>query len=286
LSPSSKRILSDLAPGDRKSTSFATDNITFHSVESIEDPLFETAFNTLTEFFGARMEMETRSVLKQRLAWNAAPLIPKQSLLHYSMILALDSKKNVAAVRDYSAIVPLAPEPPRITLHLSHLWIHPTHRRTGLAGWMRALPLETGRTLLAQAHHSLDAPITLVAEMELPDGKDAERNLRLLAYEKAGFLKVDPRVVPYLQPDFRDPSQIDASGAPEPIPMALIIRRVGRENETSAPASFIRSIIHDLYTLYSKTFRSCDMAPLWDRWRTLPSGPTPISLLPPTQPES
>jgi len=286
LSSSLKRILSDLAPGDRKSTSFTTENITFHSVESIQDPLFETAFNTLTKFFGAGREMETRSVLEQRFAWNAAPLLPNQPLLHYSMILALDSKKNVAAVRDYSAIVPPASEPPRVTLHLSHLWIHPTHRRTGLAGWMRALPLETGRTLLAQANHSPDAPMTLIAEMELPDGKDKDRNLRLLAYEKAGFLKVDPRIVPYLQPDFRDPSQIDASGTPQPIPMALILRRVGCENESFAPASLIRSLIYDLYTLYSKTFRSCDMAPLWDRWRTLPNGPTPISLLPPTQPES
>jgi GNAT superfamily N-acetyltransferase len=286
LSSSLKRILSDLAPGDRKSTSFTTENITFHSVESIQDSLFETAFNTLTEFFGARREMETRSVLEQRFAWNAAPLLSNQPLLHYSMILALDSKKNVAAVRDYSAIVPPASEPPRVTLHLSHLWIHPTHRRTGIAGWMRALPLETGRTLLAQAHHSPDAPMNLIAEIELPDGKDEDRNLRLLAYEKAGFLKVDPRIVPYLQPDFRDPSQIDASGTPQPIPMALILRRVGCENESSAPASLIRSLIHDLYTLYSKTFRSCDMAPLWHRWRTLPNGPTPISLLPPTQPES
>lgn len=286
MSSSLKRILSDLAPGDRKSTSFTTENITFHSVESIQDSLFETAFNTLTEFFGARREMETRSVLGQRFAWNAAPLLPNQPLLHYSMILALDSKKNVAAVRDYSAIVPPASEPPRVTLHLSHLWIDPTHRRTGLAGWMRALPLETGRSLLAQSNHSPDAPMTLIAEMELPDGKDKDRNLRLLAYEKAGFLKVDPRIVPYLQPDFRDPSQIDASGTPQPIPMALILRRVGRENESFAPASLIRSLIHDLYTLYSKTFRSCDMAPLWDRWRTLPNVPTPISLLPPTQPES
>ena len=286
MSPSPQRILSDFAPGDRKSTSFATEKITLHSVESIQDPLFETAFNTLTEFFGARRELETRSVLEQRFAWNAAPLLTSQPVLHYSMILALDSQKNVAAVRDYSVILPPAPEPPRATLHLSHLWIHPTHRRTGLAGWMRALPLETGRTLLAQAHHSPDAPMTLIAEMELPDGKDEDRNIRLLAYEKAGFLKVDPRVAPYLQPDFRAPSQIDASGAPQPIPMALILRRVGHENETSAPASFIRSIIHDLYTLYSETFRSCDMAPLWDRWRTLPNGPTPISLLPPTQPES
>jgi GNAT superfamily N-acetyltransferase len=286
LSSFSKRIFSDLAPGDRKSTSFTTENITFHLVESTQDPLFETAFTTLTEFFGDRREMETRSVLEQRFAWNTAPLLPNQPLLHYSMILALDSKKTVAAVRDYSAIIPPAPEPQRATLHLSHLWIHPSHRRTGLAGWMRALPLETGRTLLAQAQHSPSAPITLAAEMELPDGKDEERNLRLLAYEKAGFLKVDPRVVPYLQPDFRVPSQIDASGAPQLIPMSLIIRRVGREKEISAPASFIRSLIHDLYTLYSKTFRSCDMAPLWDRWRSLPDGPTPISLHPPTQPES
>jgi len=268
------------------STSSAPENIAFHSIESIQDPLFETAFTTLAEFFQARGEMETRSVLEQRFDWNTDLLLPNQPLLHYSMILALDSKKNVAAVRDFSAIIPPATELPRVTLHLSHLWIHPTHRRTGIAGWMRALPLETARTLLARANHFSDAPMTLVAEMELPDGKDEDRNLRLLAYEKAGFLKVDPRVAPYLQPDFRDPSQIDASGRSLPIPMALIIRRVGRENETFAPASLIRSIIHDLYTLYSKTFRSCDMAPLWDWWRSIPDDPTPIALLPPTQPES
>lgn len=279
-----KLTASDLAPGDRRSADADLGGTTFHLIESPQDPLFEIGFQKLTELFGPRGEMETRSVLEHRFQWNRAHPVAGQPLFHYAMILALDPKDQVAAVRDYTAIVHAPPERAACTVHLSHLWVDPAYRRSGLAGWMRAFPVETARTLLARARHAPHAPITLAGEMEFPDGKDEARNIRLLAYEKAGYLKVDPRGMPYLQPDFREPSAIDASGGPQPIPMTPIIRRVGRESETFAPASEIRTLIRDLYAMYADTFRPSDMAPLWEKWRAYPDGQSPVSLIPPTQP--
>jgi GNAT superfamily N-acetyltransferase len=227
--------------------------------------------------------METLSILQHRFRWNTAQPVSGKPLFHYAMILALDPKNQVAAVRDYTAIVHTPPERAAATVHLSHLWIHPDFRRSGLAGWMRAFPIETARTLLARARHALHAPITLVAEMDLPKVKDPASSIRLLAYEKAGYRKVDPRVMPYLQPDFREPAAIDASGTLQPIPMTPILRRVGHEAESFAPASEIRIVVRDLYAMYSDTFRPADMAPLWKKWRAYPDGPTPIPLLPPSQ---
>ena len=284
MSHTLKLIASDLAPGDRRSAEADLGGITFHLLESVRDPLFDIGFNKLTELFGPRGEMETRSVLEHRFQWNSAQPAAGKPLFHYAMILALDPKNQVAAVRDYTAIVHAPPERAACTVHLSHLWIDPTHRRSGLAGWMRAFPVETARTLLARARHALHAAITLAGEMEFPDGKDEARDIRLLAYEKAGYLKVDPKVIPYLQPDFREPSVIDASGGPQLIPMTPIIRRVGHESENSASASEIRTLIRDLYAMYADTFRPSDMAPVWEKWRSYPDGPTPVPLVPPTQP--
>ncbi|MFZ9874035.1 MAG: hypothetical protein ACO3E8_01555, partial [Candidatus Methylacidiphilales bacterium] len=231
-----KLIPEDLSPGDQRSASADLGGIQFHLIESAQDPLFPRAFDKLTELFGPRNEMETRTVIEHRFGWNVWQPQPGKPLFHYAMILALDPQDQIAAVRDYTAIVHAPPERAACTVHLSHLWVDPTRRRSGLAGWMRAFPVQTARTLLHRARHALHAPITLAGEMELPDQKDEARMIRLIAYEKAGYLKVDPKVVPYFQPDFREPAKIDASGRHEFIPMTPIIRRVGHEAETSAPA--------------------------------------------------
>lgn len=278
-----KLIPEDLSPGDRRSAQADLGGIRFHLIESASDPLFARAFEKLTELFGPRNEMETLPVIRHRLGWNLSEPQPGKPLFHYAMILALDPKDQIAAVRDYTAIVHAPPERAACTVHLSHLWIDPSHRRSGLAGWMRAFPVQTARTLLHRARHALHAPITLVGEMELPDNQDEARMIRLIAYEKAGYLKVDPKVIPYFQPDFRDPAEIDASGQHEFIPMTPILRRVGHEAETSAPASEIRAMIRDLYAMYSDTFRPADMEPLWKNWRAYPEGPTAVPLIPPSR---
>jgi GNAT superfamily N-acetyltransferase len=278
-----KLIPEDLSPGDQRSASADLGGIQFHLIESAQDPLFPRAFDKLTELFGPRNEMETLPVITHRLGWNTQSPQAGKPLFHYAMILALDPQDQIAAVRDYTAIVHAPPERAACTVHLSHLWVDPTRRRSGLAGWMRAFPVQTARTLLHRARHALHAPITLVGEMELPDQKDEARMVRLIAYEKAGYLKVDAKVMPYFQPDFRDPAEIDASGRHEFIPMTPILRRVGHEAEKSAPASELRAMIRDLYAMYSDTFRPADMDPLWKNWKAYPEGPVPIPLIPPTQ---
>jgi hypothetical protein len=96
--------------------------------------------------------------------------------------------------------------------------------------------------------------------MEYDDGSDPKSAIRLNAYERAGFLKVDPRAVRYFQPDFRPPSDIDASGGARPLPFQLILRRVGKDSESTITGATVRRIIRALYAMYGAQFRPQDMA--------------------------
>ena len=92
---------------------------------------------------------------------------------------------------------------------------------------------------------------------------------------------IDPRRVKYLQPDFRAPEQIDLSGGPRPLSLALIVRRVGREKESTISGAEILGIADALYRMYAVTFRPRDMAPLIESLRTYPRRDEVIDLLPP-----
>ena len=143
---------------------------------------------------------------------------------------------------------------------MSHVLVDASWRRTGLAGWLRAAPLQTARAGLEASGLPVDSPITLVAEMEHADPSFPNRQIRLAAYEKAGFVKVDPVQVRYFQPDFRPPPDIDRGGGPQPLPFSLILRRVGREREQTIAGREIRDIVESLYQMYGEGFRANDMA--------------------------
>ena len=128
--------------------------------------------------------------------------------------MLLKSQGKLAAVRDHTAIVRSGQE--EAIVHLSHNLIAPEWRRSGLAGWLRALPIQSARNCLAEQGRSLDSPIILVGEMKTLDPADPASYTRLKAYEKAGYLLIDPRRVPYLQPDFRAPAEIDLTGGARP----------------------------------------------------------------------
>ena len=168
-------------------------------------------------------------------------------------------------------------------VHLSHVLVDPAWRRTGVTGWLRAWPLQTARAGLAAAGLSTNSPITLVAEMEHLDPQFPNRLIRLKAYEKAGFRKVDPSVVPYVQPDFRPPGDIDASGGPRPLPFSLIVRRVGREPEAEVSGAEIRELVECLYHMYGAGFREQDMAVAWQNLRDYPGDEAMVPLIVPTQ---
>lgn len=262
----------DLAPGDERSKSVDLTAFTFDRIRSTGDPLFELAYGYLWEEFGAKAEMELRETLDRRFQLA--------SEMRYEMILV---RKNgeFAAVRDHTAI--MSRDASQAIVHLSHNLVAPWARRTGLAGWMRALPLTTARECLAENHAAPGTRITLVAEMEYPEHDDPSRLVRLKAYERAGFRKIDPVFVHYFQPDFRAPAEIDASGGPVPLPFQLLVRRVGREHERVIGGAETRRLVQALYDIYSPQFRLEDLAhPLLslDRY---PQETALIHLLPPTQ---
>jgi GNAT superfamily N-acetyltransferase len=267
----------DLAPGDGKSAAFDAASVRVDRVNSRDDPLFEFAYRRLWEQFGASAEIETREVLGRRLAWDAAR--PRDGFaMRYDLLVVRDRDGGFVAARDHTAIADAA----RVVVHLSHALVDPAWRRSGLAGWLRALPLQTARACLERAEISPNLPITLCAEMEYPDGKDEARPIRLRAYERSGYKKIDPAIIDYRQPDFRPAEIIDASGGPAPLRFQLIVRRVGREGEEVISGAEVRAIVQRFYAMYGQEFRTADMAPLWAQLATYPAPDARVALLPPT----
>ncbi len=270
-------IPTDLAPGDAKSAAFDPAGVEVVRVRSRDDPFFEVSYERLWDEFGAAHEIETRTVLGRRLAWDAAQ--PRDGFaMRYDLFLVRDAAGGFVAARDHTAIADAS----SVVVHLSHALVAPAWRRTGLAGWLRTLPIQTARGCLDRAGLSPDVPITLAAEMEYPNTADEARMIRLRAYERAGFRKIDPSVIDYHQPDFRPVEAIDASGGPLPLRFQLIVRRVGREGEETISGAEVRAIVERFYAMYRQECRPADMTQLWAQLGNYPAPDTRIALLPPT----
>jgi hypothetical protein len=271
-------IPSDLAPGDSRSLEQDWTGMELVRVMASDEPAFDEAFGALWAEFGASGEVEQPGVLARRLAWDGSEITPGCAL-RYRMML-VKHRGRLAAVRDHTAIV--RAECPDAVVHLSHNLVLPDWRRCGLAGWMRALPIQTARNALAAQSRPADSPIVLVGEMEHPDPNDLASLVRLKAYEKAGYRKIDPSRVNYLQPDFRAVDEIDRDGGPRPIPLSLVIRRVGREDEPVISGAETRAIAESLYRMYAAGFRARDMEPLFASLADYPAASEELALLPPT----
>lgn len=268
-----------LAPGDTKSLQGDWSPFALREIRSTDDPFFETAFGALWNEFGAAGEMERAEIIAGRMKWRPSESRDGTSLL-YAMQLVTQNGEFVA-VRDQTAI--LLENGPGVVVHLSHNLVAPAWRRSGIAGWMRALPVTTALEALAASGRPHDAPITLVGEMEHFHPAHPATEIRLTAYEKAGYKMVDPAFVDYRQPDFRDPRIIDQGNGPRPLPLCLMLRRIGLENEDSVSGAEIRHCVNALYKMYARGFRECDMQAVLE---TLPHYPAPdshIPLIPPTQ---
>ncbi len=274
----------DLSETEKRARAFDLASVEFHPIVSPTHVYFEQAYSQLWKEFGSKDEMESLDVIGKRLARD--PHIPIDSLhLLYELLYARDTTTGAfAAVRDHTAIAMANAQPPAVVVHLSHVLVAPAHRGSGLAGWMRTFPIATARECAKAVWGDAVQPgITLVAEMEHVDESDPATIGRLIAYEKAGFLKVDPAVVDYWQPDFRDAAAIDASGAVQPIPMNLVLRRVGRETETNITGQELKQIVTSLYGMYAADFRKQDMQVVYDHMnKSMPTDDAIIRLIAPT----
>jgi len=268
----------DLAPGDGRSIGPDWSKLSLHRIHSLNHPLFPLAYRKLCEEFGPKDEIEAPSVLQARMRWKPSCLIDGCAF-KYRMFL-VRRKREFVAVRDHTAIV--RPESGACLVHLSHALVGPKWRRSGISGWLRALPVRTARTCIAAAKLPADTPITLAGEMEPQSLSDPSRIIRLKAYEKAGYKKIDLTAFPYFQPDFRDPKTIDATGGPSPVPFSLIIRRIGREAEDHISSAEARWIVETLYKMYAVEFRPQDMQPMFERLDLFPKRAKRVNLVPPT----
>jgi hypothetical protein len=221
--------------------------------------------------------MERREVIADRLDWDPRRPVGDHSFRYE--LLVIRRRGEVVAVRDHTAIA-RRDSPADVVVHLSHVLIEPPLRGTGLAAWLRALPLGAGRRCAAAAG-AKDLPrITLVAEMEHADGNTPAVAARLRSYARAGFSMVAPSAVPYAQPDFRSPDEIDRT-AVTPVPMALVVRRTGREHETSMPGAELREIVAALYAMFAVHVREDHMAAVRSLLDRFPQPQENVALVPP-----
>jgi len=274
-------IAADLAPGDAAACALDWSPLRVEPIRAADHPLFVPVYRRLWKEFGDRGEMETERVIAARLAWDPARPIGPHAF-RYEMLAVLRGEE-IVAVRDHTAIVapPRAASPPPVIVHLSHLIVEPPLRGSGLSAWLRAFPIQTARECAALAG-ACGAAITLVAEMEHPDGTTPAVMARLRSYERAGFAKIDPVALPYCQPDFRPPAAIEATGV-RPIPLALLVRRVGREAEPHITAGEVREIVAALYAMFAVHVRADHMAPLWALLERAPAPGDAVALQRPRQ---
>jgi GNAT superfamily N-acetyltransferase len=271
----------DLAPGDRSVAARDWSDLSVHRVADVRDPDFALAYEQLWSEFGALGEMERRRVIEERLAWDPARPIGAAALSYE--LLVLRRAGRLVALRDHSAVVRLdergRPQPGPVVVHLSHAFVVPSERGSGLAGWLRALPLAAARRVARAAGCAADATVVLVAEMEPPDPTRPVRLPRLRSYERAGFRKVDPEVAPYAQPDFRE---LPPGEAPRPVPLGLVLRRVGREQESHMPAAELAAVVEAIYAVYAVHVPAPLLDPLREAAAVWTARSPTFRLLPPT----
>lgn len=264
MSDQSPSIL-DLAPGDKISESLDFKSFEVIKILNSTSPEFNFAYECLWREFGIKGELEHKETLSERFLkslQNSKNLSPVP--FYYEMIL-VKKDSHFAAVRDHTIILDLDPHP-EVFVHLSHLLIDPYFRKTGLAGWMRAYPLQTTREFIKILGLPNSLPVTLIAEMEPYDIKFSDRVIRLNSYEKAGFRKIASKNFRYYQPDFQLRDKMNPVQEPQFLQLDLVIRRVHREHELTISNTEFKRMVKALYSMYSATLHKENMKILWDHW--------------------
>lgn len=243
--------LSDVAPGDREKVASAMARFRLEAVTETGET-FERAYALLDSYFGPKGELEARDVLGGFVENRGLPYGDGMEG-HYRLLVAWDGDELVG-VRDLYVDLDLVEGVCLVAL--SHSYIVPTCRRSGLAALFRAAPVTIARLVTRQhfdhtgADDTRPPEILVAAEMEPIDPVDVGTIIRLIAYGRSGFVAIDPLRLPYSQPDFRELPE----GAPwVAIPLMPIVRWLGHEDETELPlwlaAAFPR-LFHSCHRQY------------------------------------
>lgn len=229
-------------------------------ISSPDDPDFRPAFDLLWAEFGSSGEMEREDAIRRFLLDDPWEPEPSGAFIRYFLLVARGPDGEIRGVRDGSVIVHPFDEPDLCVVYLSHIVMRPEARGTVLSYWLRICPVEIALGFLAGLHRrgliALPLPdkpskgfgcrIDLCAEMEFFAPEDETSWRRMLFYGRGGFDVIDPRHFAYLQPDFRAPDVVEATGW-QPIPFLVLVRRMGREREARMPITEACAIARRLY---------------------------------------
>lgn len=222
----------------------------FRTVEVTDpaSPAFDEAFGAMWAYFGPKNEIERRPVLER---WLHDPLVGGTLEVRYHLLAWRDRRTDaLAGVRDLFVGVDRARRM-SVTL-LSHSFVLPEYRRSGVATLIRTAPATVARRTVAEAGMG-EVPVLLGAEMEPVVPADPASVVRLLSYGRSGYGAIPPDVLPYCQPDFRDLAALGVEALP--IPMPCVVRWVGHEDEHRIPTALAASLVETFAALH---LRACE----------------------------
>jgi len=182
------------------------------------------------------------------------------TFVRYFMLVAKNAAGEICGVRDGCVLFNQGYGSDQCVIFLARLFMLPAARGTALSLWLRIAPVEIAMQHLADLHDRClitlplpDAPeayfglrLNLTAEMEYFAQQDRASLARILFYGRGGFRAISPGHVPYAQPDMRPAAQIHATGA-RPVPLMILVRRIGREQEATMPIDEARVMLQLLY---------------------------------------
>lgn len=230
------------------------------SIEHPDDPDFDAAYDLLWEVFGAQGEMERKEPIRKFLRDDPYEPEPSGTFMRYFLLVARGEDGVIRGVRDGTVLVNPSYAPDLCVIYLAHIYMKPEARGTVLSYWLRIAPVELAVQYLADLHAmgkiTLPAPqspgkyfgmrLNLSAELEYFSPDDRISWQRILFYGRGGFDAINPRHFPYRQPDFRDPEVIRATGN-RPLPMMMLLRRMGRERQAQLPIDEARAVMRLIY---------------------------------------
>jgi hypothetical protein len=230
------------------------------SIEHPDDPDFDAAYQILWDAFGSTAEMERKDAIRKFLRDDPFEPEPSGTYMRYFLLVARGQDGEIRGVRDGTVLVNPAYAPDLCVVYLAHIYMRPEARGTVLSYWLRISPVELAVQYLADLHAmgkialpSPNAPgkyfgmrLDLAAEVEYFTPEERLSWQRILFYGRGGFDAINPRHFPYRQPDFRDPDVIRATGN-RPLPLMLLVRRLGRERQAQLPIDEARALMRLLY---------------------------------------
>jgi GNAT superfamily N-acetyltransferase len=230
-------------------------------VERIDAPghaRFDEAYRTLANYFGPRRQLEGPDILRRRL--GTQPLVLTRGWTAQYELLILSRNGRIIGVRDHVFFTGrhAAEQTP---IYQAHIFVVPEWRGTGVAAWLRALPLISASWWQLQGRLRLVNP-SLVAEIDRPRGPHDDAAHALRGYLRAGYGML-PAGIDYLQPDVPDDLTSDASDTCTATPMHLAFRFVGRESSEPRTGEAIARCVEALYSLHEAEFPHQDLEALW-----------------------